>query len=135
MCRLVATAVETVAVARFALCAVLAVVIELAVCLRLMFRRCDTDRCSCEGPPRSSSACVLLVRLSKVARRSQGQGHTPERVPAAAGCLYLGITVSDNCRPRVHAREKTRRRLRPLREGAAAAAGRAPNGTPLPCAK
>ena len=37
MCRLVATAVETVAVARFALCAVLAVVIELAVCLRLMF--------------------------------------------------------------------------------------------------
>src|SRR5450756_2612497 len=61
MCGLVATAVETMAVARFALCAVLAVVIELAVCLRLMFRRCDTDRCSCEGPPRSSSACVLLV--------------------------------------------------------------------------
>jgi hypothetical protein len=90
---------------------------------------------TCRSPLRKPSAYVPLVKLSNVARRTRGQGHTPQRVPAAAGCLYLGFFVSDNCCPRVHAREKTRRRPRPLREGAAAAAGRAPNGALLPCAK
>jgi hypothetical protein len=90
---------------------------------------------TCRRPLRKPSAYVPLVKLPNVARRTQGQGHTPQRVPAAAGCLYLGFCVSDNCCPRVHASGKSVACVRPLREGAAAAAGRAPNGAPLPCAK
>jgi len=87
---------------------------------------------TCRCPLRKPSAYVPLVKLSNVARRTQGQGHTPQRVPAAAGCLDLGFSVSANCCPRVHASGKSVACVRPLREGATAAAGRAPNGACLP---